>query len=63
VELPYIPAYTRPGNKSRDSISVKLVRGASLSWHLTRFEKEDIENSLKRPGILSSEKKIAGLLR
>jgi len=63
VELPYIPAYTRSGVKSRDSISVKLVRGASLSWHLTRFEKEDIENSLKRPAIFKANKRIESLIQ
>jgi len=63
LEFPYIPDYTKPGNKARDSISVKLVRGASLSWHLTRFEKEDIENSLKHPGIAIAEKKLNYLLK
>lgn len=62
IELPYIPDYNIPGNKSRDSISVKIVRGASLSWHLTRFEKEDIENSLRHPGIQLAEKKLKALL-
>jgi len=62
IEIPYIPDYTKPGIKSRDSISVKLVKGAALSWHLTRFEKEDIENSLHNPGIIRAERKLKSIL-
>ncbi len=62
VELPYIPDYNQVTNKSMSTISEKIVKAASLSWHLTRFEKENIENSLKNPKIIRSQKKIQFLI-
>lgn len=62
VELPYVPDFKAGRNMSRDSISLKVVRGASLSWHLTRFEKENIQQSIMRPENLQAFGRLKRLL-
>ena len=62
IELPYVPDFNAGRNMSRDSISLKVVRGASLSWHLTRFEKENIQQSISRPENLKAFARLKKLV-
>lgn len=62
IEIPYMPDFNSGTNMSRDSISLKVVRGASLSWHLTRFEKENIQQSIMRPDNLKAFGRLKKIL-
>jgi len=68
LEVPYIPDFSkgtaaiRVRPVSRDSISLKVVRSASLSWHLTRFEKENLKQSLLRPANLQTYRRLKELV-
>ncbi len=62
LELPYVPDFKYGNTKSRDSISLKVVRGASLSWHLTRFEKENIQQNIMRPPNVQTLTRLKNLL-